>query len=155
MNTSLICRALVPFWLVLGVSSMPCHAQQPVRSQNEVERLREAVARLERENLELRSALAAREQEIAELSKSQREAIAALRISHETQEALRHEVLAILRELHATVMRQEARMRGKEPLPKPPAQPPAKPPAEDPFARKPKTAVPERNSFATSPGTTK
>ena len=172
MNISSICRTvsvLAPFWLVLG---LPCQAQQPsptARSQNEVQLLREAVVRLERENLELKAALDARQQEIAELRESQRDAMAALNSSQKTQKALTHEILAILQELHATVMRQEARVRGKGPLPKPPTEDPfgpkskplqqrkgplPKPPAKDPFAGEASAGGAPKSSPSTISGPT-
>ena len=52
MNTSFACRMvwlLVPLWLVLTLSSMPCQAQQPspkARSQDEVRQLRAEVEML-------------------------------------------------------------------------------------------------------------
>jgi chromosome segregation ATPase len=161
MNTSSICRtvwALVPLCTVLGLSSMPCQAQQRPPTVNEIQQLREVVATLERENQSLRSALEARgreiaelrnlaqksaqdagQQQIAELRKSEREAVAALHAVHQVQ-ASQREVLDIqktlLNEVRQLRARFEAAVQGNRPLPKQPA--------EDPFARKPrpKTTVP-------------
>jgi hypothetical protein len=134
MNISSICLAvLVPFLLV-----MPCQGQQP--PQNDVQ-LREAVERLQVENIELKLEQKQLKAQLAALMQSEREAIAAMASFHEVK-ASQREVLEIQKSLLAEVRQLKQGMQrifetvqGKKPLPKPLQQGKRTREPNDPFAQ--------------------
>ena len=147
MNTSILTRTFWgggPFCLVFALSCLPCLAQPPIRtagSQSDVEQLRETVARLTAENRSLKYELENTKLVIAELQKSQREAIAGLNVVHEI-----HRSHAEVREMQRATLLEVKRLRelfealhGKTPTaqkrPVTQRTPASKPESNDPFSR--------------------
>ena len=150
--------ALILLATVLGLRSVPCQGQQRAPRVNEIQQLREDAARLERENQELKTALLAREREIVELRtlgskttrdakqaemdelrKSQREAIAALEAVHAVRQSqaevreMQRALLVEVRQLRELFQVVHGKTLAAERSPLQEKKPVSKPAPNDPF----------------------
>jgi hypothetical protein len=140
-------------WLVFASSSLPCHGQQPSRTEgtpNEVQQLREMVARLEVENRTLRLELEQTKAVVAALQKSEREAIAGLnvvqqiRASQDAANADQQRLFVEVRRLRELFQAVHGKTLATEETPVTERKSASKPDPNDPFSRN--TPVTEKKS---------